>query len=154
MKKHMLAGALALGAMALPATASAHGGPPVDVFTDTVKGTDVVPFAGPCGGGSGLVSIDFNDMFHVTGFEDGHYTVVANQVGSFEFEPDDTNVLSSTGHYRNRFKDVGVQNGVSYSSTFLVNGAFKDGSQLKFQVKQTFVVSNGEVRVDRFDVNC
>jgi hypothetical protein len=36
----------------------------------------------------------------------------------------------------------------------VVNGKFDDGSKLKFQIKQTFVVANGEIRVDRFDVSC
>lgn len=148
------AAALALTALAIPATASAHDGPPVDVFTDTFKGNVVLPFEGPCGGGPGFVSVDFNDMFHVTGFEDGHYTVVGNQTGTFQFSPDDPAEQSSSGHYRNGFKDVNVQNGVSFSSSFLVNGRFEDGSKLKFQVKQTFVFTNGEVRVERFDVGC
>ena len=154
MKKLIMAAALALTALALPATASAHGGPPVDVFTETFKGSEVLPFEGPCGGAPGMVSVEFNDMFHVTGFEDGHYTVVGNQTGTFEFEPQDPNEPSSSGHYRNGFKDVGVQNGLSFSSSFVVNGKFDDGSKLKFQVKQTFVVANGEIRVDRIDVSC
>ena len=33
------------------------------------------------------------------------------------------------------------------------NGKFDDGSQLKFQVKQTFVFANGEVRVE-YSVGC
>jgi hypothetical protein len=154
LKKLLMAGALALTALALPATASAHGGPPVDVFTETFKGSDVLPFQGPCGGGPGIVSVEFNDMFHVTGFEDGHYTVVGNQIGTFEFEPLDPNEPSSSGRYRNGFRDVAVQNGLSFSSRFVVNGTFDDGSKLKFQIKQTFVVANGEIRVDRFDVSC
>ena len=150
----ILAGALALTALALPATASAHNGPPVDVFTDTSKGSAVVPFQGPCGGAPGFVSVHFNDMFHVTGFADGHYTVVGNQTGTFYFEPNDPNEPSSSGHYRSGFKDVAVQNGLSFSSSFVANGRFDDGSKLKFQVKQTFVVANGEIRVDRIDVSC
>ena len=154
MKKLILAGALALTSLALPATATAHNGPPADVSTDTFKGSAIVPFQGPCGGAPGFVSVEFNDMFHVTAFEDGHYTVVGNQVGTFDFEPDDPNEPSSSGHYRNGFEDVGVQNGLSFSSTFLVNGRFDDGSKLEFQVKQTFVIANGEIRVDRLDVSC
>ena len=149
-----MAGALALTVLALPATASAHNGPPVDVFTDTTKGSAVEPFGGPCGGSPGFVEVEFNDMFHVTGFADGHYTVVGNQTGTFNFVPNDPSGLSSSGHYRNGFRDISVQNGGSFSSVFVVNGRFEDGSKLKFQVKQTLVFSNGELRVDRFDISC
>jgi len=149
-----LFGALALTALAVPVTASAHGGPPVDVFTETFKGSTVQPFEGPCGGGPGMVSLDRNDMFHVTDFDDGHYTVVGNQTGTFEFEPTDPAEQSGSGRYRSGFRDVSVQNGGSYSSGFVVNGRFEDGSKLQFQVKQTIVFANGEIRVDRFDVSC
>lgn len=154
MKKLVITAMLALTAVALPATASAHAGPPVDVFTDTVKGAAVIPFAGPCGGAPGTVSIEFNDMFHVTAFADGHLNVVFNGTGTFEFEPDDPNEQSSSGRYRNASRDGSVQNGVQSSSSFVVNGRFEDGSQLKLTVRSMFVVSNGEVRVDRFELSC
>ena len=154
MKKLIIAGALALTALTLPSAASAHNGPPVDVFTETSKGSAVQPFAGPCGGAPGFVSVDFNDMFHVTGFADGHYTVAGNQTGTFDFVPDDPSALSGSGHYRNGFRDVSGPNGFSFSSGFVVNGRFEDGSKLKFQVKQTLVVANGEVRVEKFEVSC
>ena len=77
-------------AIALPGAALAHKGPPIDVFTETVTGSDVLLFAGPCGGGPGTVSVEFHDKFHVTAFADGHVVLSANQVGTFEFEPFDT----------------------------------------------------------------
>ncbi len=154
MRKLIIAGALALMGLALPATASAHDGPPVDVFTDTTKGSTVQPFGGPCGGSPGVVEIEFNDLFHVTGFADGHFKVVGNQTGTFDFEPNDPGEPSGSGHYRNGFRDVSVQNGGSFSSVFVVNGRFEDGSQLKFQIKETIVFANGELRVDRFDISC
>ena len=154
MKKLIMAGALALTVLALPATASAHGGPPMEVFTDTTKGSQVVPFGGPCGGSPGVVALDFNDMFHVTGFADGHFSVVGNQTGTFDFQPNDPSEPSGSGHYRNGFRETSVQNGGSFSSVFVVNGRFEDGAKLKFQVKQTIVVANGEVRVDRLDIAC
>ncbi len=154
MKKLMITAVLALTALALPATASAHKGPPVDVFTDTVKGSAVLPFAGPCGGGPGTVSVEFHDVFHVTAFADGHINVLANQTGTFEFEPDDPTEQSSSGRYRQAFREGVAPNGVQFHSTFTANGKFEDGSKLKFTVKSTFVVSNGEVRVDRFEVSC
>ena len=126
----------------------------MDVFTDTVKGSAVVPFAGPCGGVPGTVSVKFNDVFHVTSFADGHVNVVGNQTGTFEFEPNDPTEQSTSGRYRNAFREGLAQNGVQFHSTFTTNGTFEDGSKLKFTVKSTFVLSNGEVRVDRFEVIC
>ena len=154
MNKLMITAVLALTALAFPATASAHEGPPVDVFTDTFKGSAVLPFEGPCGGGPGTVSVQFNDVFHVTAFEDGHLNVVGNQTGTFEFEPNDPTEQSSSGRYRQAFREGVGQNGVQFRNTFTANGRFEDGSKLKFTVKSTFVVSNGEVRVDRFEVGC
>ena len=151
-----LAGAATLVAMAIPATASAHEGPPPDVFTDTVTGTVVVPFQGPCGGGAGLATLEFHDTFHVTGFgpEDGHYAVTGNQVGSFSFEPFDPNEPSSTGRYRDGFHDRSVQNGAGFTSVLTVVGRDENGDHFRFQVKEQFVFANGEVRVANFDVSC
>jgi hypothetical protein len=106
MKKLILAATLALTALAIPAAASAHNGPPVDVFTDTVTGSAVVPFQGPCGGAPGSVAVEFHDVFHVTAFADGHLNVVGNQTGTFEFEPNDPNEPSSSGRYRQAFETV------------------------------------------------
>ena len=48
MRKLLLFGVTAgTVAMALPGAALAHGGPPVDVFTDTVSGSEVISFTGP-----------------------------------------------------------------------------------------------------------
>ena len=154
MKKLILAATLALTALAIPAAASAHNGPPVDVFTDTVTGSAVVPFQGPCGGAPGSVAVEFHDVFHVTAFADGHLNVVGNQTGTFEFEPNDPNEPSSSGRYRQAFRDGSAQNGAQFHTTFTANGRFDDGSKLQFTVKSTIVVSNGEIRVDRMDVSC
>lgn len=154
MKKLMITAALALTALVLPATASAHEGPPVDVFTETFKGSAVLPFDGPCGGGPGTVSVEFHEVFHVTAFADGHINVLANQTGTFEFAPDDPNEQTSSGRYRNAFRFGVAQNGEQFHDSFTANGRFEDGSKLKFTVKSTFVVSNGEVRVERFEVSC
>lgn len=154
MRKTTFSAAFALASLAVPATAAAGGGPPTEVFTDTAKGSAVQDFAGPCPGDSpGTVTLNFNDTFHVTGFEDG-YRVIGNQTGTFDFEPTDPTAQSSSGHYRSGFKDIFRSDGGSFTSNFVVNGKFEDSSQLRFQVKQTFVFANGEVRVDRIDVSC
>lgn len=152
----MLAGAVALAAMAIPATASAHGGPPVDVFTDTVTGTAVLPFQGPCGGGAGLVTVEFHDTFHFTGFgpEDGHYAVTGNQVGTFSFEPADPSEPGSTGRYRDGFHDRSVQNGAGFTRVFNVAGRDDNGDHFRFQIRENYVFANGEMRVENFDVSC
>ena len=151
--KKILTGVIAMGAMAVPGTALAHGGPPVEVFTDTSKGSATVPFAGPCGG-AGEVTVDFNDMFHVTAFADGHLNVATNQVGTFSFEPTDPNEASSTGRYRNGSHFTSTQNGVVNTTGFIGVGRDENGDKIKFHITSTFVVSNGEVRVDNFEVTC
>ena len=155
MRKLLLFGVTAVAAsMAVPGAAFAHGGPPVDVFTDTVKGSDVLPFAGPCGGGEGTVSVEFHDKFHVTAFADGHVVVSANQVGTFEFEPFDPTQPSSSGRYRNGFTSTFSQNSGTDTSVFNVVGRDENGEKLRFQVRSHFTFANGEVRVDNFTVTC
>jgi hypothetical protein len=151
--KKILTGIIAMGAMAVPGVALAHGGPPVDVFTDTSKASITTDFAGPCGG-PGEVTIDYNDMFHVTAFADGHINVATNQVGTFSFEPFDPNEASSTGRYRNGSHFTGTQNGAVNTTGFTGVGRDENGDRIKFHITSTFVVSNGEVRVDDFEVAC
>ena len=155
MRKILLFGVTAATlAMAVPGTALAHGGRPVDVFTDTVSGSDVQPFAGPCGGGPGTVSIEFHDTFHVTAFADGHVVLSANQTGSFEFEPADPTEPSSSGRYRNGFTSTFTQNSGTDTSVFNVVGRNENGDHVRFQVRSHFTFANGEVRVDDFTVSC
>ena len=155
MRRFLLFGVAAgMVAVSVPTAAFAHGGPPVDVFTDTVRASDVVPFAGPCGGGSGTVSIQFHDTFHVTAFADGHVSVSANQVGTFEFEPSDPTEPSSSGRYRNGFHDTFAKNSGNSTSVFVVVGRDENGERLRFQVRSHFTFANGEVRVDHFTVRC
>ena len=155
MSKLTLFGAtVATVGMAIPGTALAHNGPPVDVFTDTVKGSDVLPFAGPCGGGPGTVSVEFHDTFHVTAFADGHVVLSANQTGTFEFEPLDPAEPSSSGRYRNGFSNTFAQNSGTNTSIFNVVGRDEIGQQVRFQVRSHFTFANGEVRVDNLTVNC
>jgi hypothetical protein len=152
----IMAGVAAMAAMAIPATASAHQGPPPDVFTETATGTVVVPFQGPCGGGSGLATLEFHDTFHFTGFgpEDGHYAVTGNQVGTFSFEPADPNEPSASGRYRDGFHDRFVQNGGGLTSVLTVVGRDENGDHIRFQIRENYVFANGEIRVDGFDVSC
>src|SRR5215217_2079490 len=149
MRKLLLFGVTAgAAAMAVPSAALAHGGSPVDVFTDTVSGSDVLLFVGPCGGGPATVSIEFHDTFHITAFEDGHVVVSGSQAGSFESEPLDPTVPSSSGRYRNGFTSTFTQNSGTDTSVFNVVGRNEDGEQVRFQVRSHFTFANGEVRVD------
>ena len=141
-------------AIALPGAALAHKGPPIDVFTETVTGSDVLLFAGPCGGGPGMVSVEFHDKFHVTAFADGHVVLSANQVGTFEFEPFDPAQPSSSGRYRNGFTSTFTQNSGTDTSVFNVVGRDENGEQVRFQVRSHITFANGEVRVDNMAVNC
>ncbi|HUF98156.1 MAG TPA: hypothetical protein VMM60_08495 [Ilumatobacter sp.] len=155
MKKILLLGvAAAILAVTVPGAALAHGGPPVAVFTEVVRGSDVLPFAGPCGGGPGTVAIEFRDKFHVTEFADGHVVISSNQVGTFEFEPTDPNEPSSSGRYRTGFTSTFMQNSATGTSVFNVVGRDENGEQVRFQVRSHFTFANGEVRVDNFTVAC
>jgi hypothetical protein len=155
MRKLLLFGVTAgTVAMALPGSAFAHDGPPVDVFTDTVSATDVLEFTGPCGGGPAMVSIEFHDTFHVTAFADGDAVVTANQTGAFESDPLDPTVPSSSGRYRNGSTSTFTQNAGTETSVFNVVGRNEDGEQVRFQVRSHFTFANGEVRVDNVTVSC
>ena len=156
MKKLLLFGVTAGAvAMAVPGAALAHGGPPIDVFTETVRGSDVLPFAGPCGtAGPGTVSVEFHDNFHVTAFADGHVVLSGNQVGTFEFEPSDPTEPSSSGRYRNGFTSTFAQNSWTNTSVFNVVGRDENGEQVRFQVRSHVTVANGEIRVDNVAVSC
>ncbi len=111
-------------------------------------------FAGPCGGGPGTATVEFNDKFHVTAFDDGDAVVSANQAGTFEFDPDDPAAPSSSGRYRNGFSDTFTQNATTNTSVFSVVGRDEDGAQVRFQVRTHFTFANGELRVDNFTVSC
>ena len=155
MRKLLLFGVAAVTyAMVVPGAALAHGGPPVDVFTDTVSGSDVLPFIGPCGGGPGTVSIEFHDTFHVTAFADGHVVLSANQAGSFEFTPSDPTGPSSSGRYRNGFTSTFMQSSGTDTSVFNVAGRDENGEHVRFQVRSHVTFANGEVRVDNVTVSC
>ena len=145
---------VATTAMAIPGAALAHDGPPVDVFTETVNGSDVIPFTGPCGGGPATASIEFHDKFHVTAFDDGHVVVSGNQAGTFESDPLDPAVPSSSGRYRNGFTNTFTQNAETDTSVFNVVGRNENGAQVRFQVRSHVTFANGELRVDNFTVSC
>jgi hypothetical protein len=150
----MLGVAVATAAMLVPGTALAHGGPPVDVFTTSNKGSATVPFEGPCGGGPGVVTVEFQDTFHVTQFADGHSVVSGMQAGSFAFDPDDPAVASSSGRYRTGFANTLTQNSASSTSVFTAVGKDTNGDQIHFQVRSHFTFANGELRSESFTVSC
>jgi len=155
MKKISLLAVAGVASLLFPGAALAHGGPPAVVFTDVVTGTNTSPFAGPCGAAPGEVTTDFRDVFHVTEFEDGHVNVHFNQVGTFAFEPTDENEPSSSGRYRQSGHTViSQQDHVVDTFAFTVVGRDENGDKVKFQIKQTFVFANGEIRVDNMSVGC
>ena len=155
MRRLLLCGVAAgLTVAVVPSAALAHGGPPVDVFTETVSGSEVLPFTGPCGGGSGTVAVEFHDTFHVTAFADGHSIVSSNQTGTFEFEPEDPNEPSSSGRYRTGSTSTFAQSSGTSTSVFVVVGRTEDGELLRFQVRSHLTFANGEVKVDDFVVRC
>jgi hypothetical protein len=155
MRLRLFGAAVAAAAMSVSGAAVAHGGgPPVAVFTDVVKGTDVVPFAGPCGGAPGTVEIEFTDIFHVTDFGDGRFVIKSVQAGTFDFTPDDPAAAGSSGRYRNGFTDVSTSSTFSSTSVFTVVGKNENGERVRFQVRSHFTFANGDVRVDHFTVNC
>jgi hypothetical protein len=155
MRKFVLFGVVAATASILvPGVVLAHQGPPDDVFTDTVIGSDFLLFVGPCAGGPGMVSVEFHDKFHVTAFADGHVVLSGNQVGTFEFEPFDPAEPSSSGRYRNGFTSTFMQTAGTDTSVFNVVGRDENGEQVRFQVRSHFTFANGEVRVDNITVSC
>jgi hypothetical protein len=155
MRRLLLCGVAAgLSALAVPSAALAHGERPIDVFTETIRGSDVVPFNGPCSGATGTVSVDFHDTFHVTAFADGHVVITANQTGTFDFEPTDPNEPSSSGRYRTGFTSTFTPHASTNTSVFVVVGRDENGARLRFQVLSHVTFANGEVTVDFVEVRC
>lgn len=154
MRKLTLFGLFAVAAMGASTPALAHGGPP-DTFTDTQhQVTEMLPFAGPCGGGAGTVTITYNGVFHVTQFEDGHSHVTGTQTGTFLFDPVDPASSNVTGSFTTWF---GVnRNPGSYNdtSTFSVRGRAEDGVQVRFNVTTHITVVGSDVIVSFEKVNC
>ena len=151
MKKSLLLGAIATIAMSIPTVAHA-GGPPVENFTITTAESATVPFSGPCTG-SGWVTIDYHDTFHVTDFGDGRVVVKFNQAGTFAFDPDEPGALNSSGHYRNGDTTVSTRSTFTRTSNFIVQGRDEAGERVAFPIHTVFVVSNGDVRVDVVDTD-
>ena len=155
MRKLMLVGvALSTMTLAIPATAAAGGGPPVDTHTEVVDGTDVMPFTGPCDGGPGVVTTVFHDVFHVTAFANGNILLHGNQTGTFQFDPDDPDQPTVSGHYRTGSTTSFTKNTGSDTSVFTVVGRNSEGARVRFQVRSHFTFANGEVRVDHSQVSC
>jgi hypothetical protein len=145
--------AFAVAALAVPTAVQAHGGPPAIVDTNIVSLEETVPFDGPCTG-PGIVSIDYNAVFHLTEFADGHSVFKFNQAGTFAFDPATPGQLSSTGHFRNGSTTVATQNTFSDTSVFVVNGRDTAGDRVSFRIRTAIVVANGELRVDTVDIEC
>ena len=145
------AAATLLGATAT--AASAGGGAPF-VSTQTIAGTAVNFFSGPCPGTDGVVTTVFHDVFHITIFADGHGTIVTNQEGSFSFVPTDPLAPTSSGRYRNGFSNTFENNSGTFTTVFLAVGRDTNGAPVKFKVSTHFTFANGEVRVDNTTVAC
>jgi hypothetical protein len=155
MRKLAIVGvAMSMITFAIPSAASAGAGPPVDRFTEVIDGTDLIPFAGPCGGAPGTASLVFHDVFHVTAFANGNILLHGNQTGTFDFVPDDPDAPSSSGHYRTGFTTRFTANTGSDTSVFTVVGRDSEGQHLRFQVRSHFTFANGELRVDHSAVSC
>jgi hypothetical protein len=155
MRKLMMVGvALSTITLAIPATAAAGGGSPVDTHTEVVDGTDVTSFTGPCGGGPGMVTTVFHDVFHVTAFANGDILLHGNQAGTFVFDPDVANAPVVSGRYRTGFTTRFSQNTGSDTSVFTVVGRNADGERVRFQVRSHFTFANGELRVDHSTLSC
>lgn len=147
----MLAGTVALAA----APASAHGGPPADVFTDVHSGTTVVPFQGPCLGGlTGTATIEYRETFHVTGFDDSHYSMAGVFSADVLFEPNDAQEPSFTARIRETFHERSVQNGGGFGQVTNVKAVSAEGDVVRYQIKVNMVFANGELRVDDFELSC
>jgi hypothetical protein len=118
------------------ATASGAGAG-AETFTQTFhNATDSFPSPNPCTGVSGMVSITYNGVFHVTALTSGQGAgtswATGTQTGDFVFTPDDVSQPSFTGHFTTWFGDNNnLHNGVEHS-TFSLHGTGSDGSTLQF----------------------
>jgi hypothetical protein len=148
------ASAGAVAAMAASTPALAAGGPP-DTFSDTRQHvTETIPFKGPCGGGTGMVTINYNSVFHVTQFGDGRYHVTGTQTGKFSFDPTDPALPGSTGRFTTWFGENGNSETFNATSTFGVTGRNDDGERVRFNVTTHITVVGSDVIVEFEQVNC
>lgn len=154
MRKLTVLGLFAVAGMGASTPALAHDGPPF-TFTDTQhQVTATVPFEGPCGGGTGSVTITYNSVFHVTQFEDGHYHVTGTQTGKFAFDPDDPAGSDVTGSFTTWFGDNGNPETFNTTSTFSVTGRTEDGTHVRFNVTSHLTVVGTDVIVSFDKLNC
>ena len=148
----MAAAAITAGSLALATPASAHQGPPVEVFTDVSKVTNSIPFVNPCTGAFGTANLDFTSVFHITRFEDGHVSVKGQNVGSFDFDP----IVGqpASGRFVDRFSDRVTSNTGAFSSSTKVVGKTDTGERIDFTVGFTFKVANGKLILDEVTSSC
>ena len=156
MKKLLVIAVLLAGTVTLvSAPASAHVGPPAEVFTDQSSGTIVTPFAGPCEGAvEGIATVEFRETFHVTAFDDGHIVIAGSFRADVEFEPFEPQEPSFTARVRETFHDRSVQNGGGFGNVFNVKAVSENGDVVRYQIKENVVFANGELRVEDFRLSC
>jgi hypothetical protein len=112
------------------------GGIPGCTFTQNVHGqVQTFPTNVPCvdpmtGPPTGILTITFNGVFHVTVNGAGDVWVTSTSAGDFSFAPFPPRTVSYTGHFTTWFgASLNRNNGV-FHDTFNVHGTGSDGSTL------------------------
>jgi hypothetical protein len=149
--KKLLAIVAATGAgLLLAVPASANGAGAVSFTQNFHNVTASFPTPNPCTGVSGMVSVTYNGVFHITtltsGIGAGTFWATGTQTGTFVFTPDDPTQPTYSGRFTTWFGDNNnLQNG-SETSTFSLRGTGSDGSTLLFHdVMHASVSASGAV---------
>jgi hypothetical protein len=105
--------------------------------TETVITRDNVvsgPVVNPCTGETGILTVDFTDVFHITGPFEGTLIVFVTDIntGTLTFTPDGSDTPTGTGHEETTFSFQSTPPGAAVTETdsaiFEVN--FVDGSHV------------------------
>jgi len=147
----LLAVVAAIGAGVMLAIPAEANGAEAVTFTQTFhNATATFPTPNPCTGVSGMVSITYNGVFHITtltsGIGAGTFWATGTQTGTFKFTPDDPAQPTYAGHFTAWFGDNNNLHNGSETSTFSLRGTGSDGSTLMFHdVMHASVSANGAV---------
>jgi hypothetical protein len=116
--------------------------------TETITNKDVTltvidtPFCEP--GATHEITLTFNEISHVTAFDDGRSHFTFTQTGTFDAVPLDPSGQAASGHFTvwGGFNDNGKT--VNGTFTFNANGSFEDGTKLSTHLVDHFnVTPNG-----------
>jgi len=120
-------------------------------FPSTVPCIDAPAPPGPF---TGLLTLTYNDVFHITVNKAGDVWLTGTTAGTFSFTPFDLSRPSYTGHFASWFGASLNKNNYVFHDTFNVHGTGSDGSTLSFHMIDHMSVSASGVTLTFDKIAC